>query len=75
MGAAVTVKPEQAAAFTKQVIIVARDRADEFDSLAHKLDRNDPLRPALIAARNNFRVAASELAHGLTRRQEASHVG
>lgn len=70
-----TIHPSAAPEFVEQLVAASRDKAAECESLAHKLDRADPLRPALISARNNLHVAASELAQGLTRRQEAAHVG
>jgi hypothetical protein len=67
-----TIQAETSGPWAEQVRLAARDKSQECHDLAKKLDRTDPLRPALISARNAFWDIESTLAYGLSQRQEAA---
>lgn len=67
-----TVQPEHAGEWAAQVRDAARDKSAECHAVAQKLARTDPLRPALVAARNAFWDIESQLAAALMERKEVA---
>jgi hypothetical protein len=70
-----TIQAEHAADWAAQVRDAARDKSQQCHDVAKLLAFADPLRPALIAARNALWEVESSIAYALMRRKETPDAG